>query len=164
MTDELTNKHCPKCTGLLKFVNFNTELHLYRCNQCYALWCKKSTLDLLLSIWMSDAVIDTGSPFIGRRLNKIDSAVLCPEGHGYMSHKIDPQQRHIGYEHCNICEGIYLDAGEFTDLKYLTILDRCRNAASTKKIKDGWNLFRANIGAGKLSPSTHLLIKSRWRE
>ena len=38
----------------------------------------------------------------------------------------DPEQIHIWYEVCANCDGIWLDAGELTDLKYQTLMDRIK--------------------------------------
>ena len=74
---------------------------------------------------MSEAVLDTGNPAVGSRLNKAVN-VACPEGHGLMQKKTDPDQTHICYEECTTCHGIFLDAGEFTDLKFKTLVDWLR--------------------------------------
>ena len=39
---------------------------------------------------------------------------------------VDPNQPHIWYEVCNE-HGMFLDAGEFTDYKYETLLDKFRD-------------------------------------
>ena len=36
---------------------------------------------------------------------------------------VDHQQPHIWYEQCPGCGGVYLDAGEFSDLKDVTVMD-----------------------------------------
>ena len=43
-----------------------------------------------------------------------------------MTHVKDMEQRHIGYE---VCEehGMYFDAGEFTDYKYETVIEKIVN-------------------------------------
>ena len=79
-------------------------------------------VDALKEEWMSEALVDIGNPKEGRKLNRM-TEVACPEGHGVMLQKSDPEQPHIWLEHCPVCEGVYLDAGEFTDLKYLTVVD-----------------------------------------
>jgi Zn-finger nucleic acid-binding protein len=39
----------------------------------------------------------------------------------------DRTQKHIWFESCVQCEGMYFDAGEFSDLKYETLMDRVRD-------------------------------------
>ncbi len=74
---------------------------------------------------MSEAIVDIGSPRIGSKLDTLEN-VHCPVGHGPMTKHADPEQRHIWYEQCDTCEGIFLDAGEFTDLKFKSLLDWVR--------------------------------------
>jgi hypothetical protein len=75
--------------------------------------------------WMAEAVLDIGDPQIGSDLNEVDN-IECPEGHGKMFKTEDVRQRHIWFEQCLTCHGVFLDAGEFTDLKYETLLDFVR--------------------------------------
>ena len=127
--------NCPKCTGELEQHAVEGELSVYRCNSCAGIWCRGNTLDDLMNIWMSDAIIDVGSPQIGQRLDKVRENVECPEGHGPMIHMNDEEQVHIGYECCATCKGVYLDAGEFTDLKHRTPIDTLKKFARNLKRK-----------------------------
>ena len=43
-----------------------------------------------------------------------------------MQRRSDDEQRHVWYEECETCHGIFLDAGEFTDLKFKTLMDWVR--------------------------------------
>jgi hypothetical protein len=44
----------------------------------------------------------------------------------------DPSQPHIWYEVC-LEHGMYLDAGEFTDFKYETLLDKFRDLVTGRR-------------------------------
>ena len=44
-----------------------------------------------------------------------------------MEKKTDEHQTHIWFEACPECGGMFFDAGEFTDLKYDTLMDRIRD-------------------------------------
>ena len=44
-----------------------------------------------------------------------------------MIRMVDPVQRHIWFEACTACNGVFLDAGEFRDLKGHTLLDRLKD-------------------------------------
>ena len=74
---------------------------------------------------MSEAIVDVGDPRIGQKLNRLEN-INCPEGHGPMQRRSDDEQRHVWYEECETCHGIFLDAGEFTDLKFKTLMDWVR--------------------------------------
>ncbi len=75
--------------------------------------------------WMAEAVLDVGDPKVGQRLDRVDD-IMCPEGHGPLNKAVDADQSHIWFEECATCQGIFLDAGEFTDMKYKTLMDRVR--------------------------------------
>ena len=121
--DELMD--CPKCKGKLEPQNLETAT-AYRCTDCAGLWLNFEDLQALQDIWMSEAILDTGDPRIGQKLNKVTTG-MCPLGHGLMEHVQDEDQVHIGYEVCADCHGVFLDAGEFTDLKHSTPLDTIRD-------------------------------------
>ncbi|MEM7001142.1 MAG: zf-TFIIB domain-containing protein [Pseudomonadota bacterium] len=115
---------CPKCTGTLEPLQVG-ESNLRRCSDCHGLWCKPEQLAQLQDEWMSEALVDVGNPRVGSRLNRL-ADIKCPEGHGLMERRHDAEQRHVWYEECPVCGGIFLDAGEFTDLKFKTLLDWVR--------------------------------------
>lgn len=97
-----------------------------RCDQCGGLFCKPEALLEMKREWMSEIVLDSGDPKLGRQLNAMDD-IQCPECAVPMDKTVDPQQTHIWLETCNQCEGMWFDAGEFSDLKYDTLLDRVRD-------------------------------------
>ena len=116
---------CPKCKGSLEPQNLESVI-AHRCTDCAGLWFNADDLETLQNIWMSEAILDTGDPRIGHKLNKVTTG-QCPFGHGLMDHVQDEDQIHIGYEICPVCHGVFLDAGEFTDLKHTTPLDTIRD-------------------------------------
>ena len=67
-------------------------------------------------------------------LDKLDN-ICCPEDGVTMVRKTDEQQSHIWYESCTVCGGLYFDAGEFTDLKYDTLMDRVRDFVKGPRIR-----------------------------
>lgn len=116
---------CPKCPGTLEPKTYGRKITVHRCSDCGGLWCKPEVLVEMKREWMSDAVLDAGDPRRGREQNKIGD-IECPECGITMQRSSDPRQIHIWYETCAQCGGLYLDAGEFTDLKYDTLMDRLR--------------------------------------
>ena len=82
--------------------------------------------------WMAEVQVDIGDPKVGATLDKLDE-VSCPEGHGVMDRTADERQTHIWYEVCRTCDGMYFDAGEVTDLKYDTFMDRVRDVIKGKR-------------------------------
>lgn len=116
---------CPKCTGNMHAETYGEMIIVHRCDVCAGLWCKPDALVRMKEAWLAEAVLDIGDPQVGDRLDAVGN-INCPEGHGKMENSVDPRQRHIWFEECTTCGGIYLDAGEFTDLKYETLLDHVR--------------------------------------
>lgn len=117
--------NCPKCTGTMHKETYGDDICIHKCDVCAGLWCKPEALARMKVEWMAEAVLDTGDPRVGSSLNAIGE-INCPEGHGKMEPRSDERQRHIWYEECETCGGVFLDAGEFTDLKHDTLLDRLR--------------------------------------
>ena len=74
---------------------------------------------------MSEA-LDRGDPSVGKKYDKIEN-VKCPECQVVMNKVADEKQTHIWYETCPQCDGMFFDAGEFSDLKYDTLMDRLRD-------------------------------------
>ncbi len=117
--------NCPKCSGVLEPKTYGESIAVHRCNQCAGLWCQPSVVVAMKREWMAEAALDIGDPKIGAKLDSIEN-VQCPIGHGPMLKTADEKQTHIWYEACETCGGVFFDAGEFTDLKYETFMDRVR--------------------------------------
>lgn len=116
---------CPKCSGTLEEKTFGGQLKVHRCNQCMGLWCNREMLPQMKKEWMSDAVFDAGDPNRGRELNELEE-VKCPECGEEMTKTVDEKQQHIWLEVCEDCNGVWFDAGEFTDWKHETLMDVIR--------------------------------------
>ncbi|MEM7097517.1 MAG: zf-TFIIB domain-containing protein [Pseudomonadota bacterium] len=105
---------------------YGRKITLHRCCECAGLFCDPEVLREMRREWMSEVVLDTGDIGVGRALNQIED-IMCPACGIAMQKTFDPKQTHIWFESCEQCEGIYLDAGEFTDLKFDTLMDRLRD-------------------------------------
>ena len=117
---------CPKCSGTLQEKTYGRKIAVHRCAECGGLWCRPDVLLEMKREWMSEVILDSGDPKIGQELNKLDN-IDCPECGIKMDETFDEKQVHIWYETCSSCNGLFLDAGEFTDLKYDTFMDRLRD-------------------------------------
>jgi Zn-finger nucleic acid-binding protein len=117
---------CPKCPGTLESKTYGRKIALHRCDRCGGLFCKPDVLLEMKREWMSEVVLDSGSAKVGEELNKLDD-IQCPECGIGIEKVADPKQTHIWFESCTQCEGMFFDAGEFSDLKYDTLLDRIRD-------------------------------------
>ena len=76
--------------------------------------------------WMSEIVLDSGNARRGKELDALGD-INCPDCGIPMEKSFDSYQRHIWFEVCGQCEGMFFDAGEFSDLKYDTFMDRIRD-------------------------------------
>ena len=120
---------CPKCYQSMEVVEFGTDIKLLRCTGCYGLFCKAHTLQQLREEWLSDSVLDKGSPAQGAKHNE-QRDIACPECGATMVRVRDSAQVHITLDSCPDCDGVFLDAGELTDMKSLTLMDHVRHMLS----------------------------------
>jgi len=112
--------------GRMREVSYGPRIRIKRCENCYGLFCKPHMLEAMLDEWMADRILDCGDKAIGRQFDKIDE-IDCPECVVRMDKIFDHKQTHIWLESCSCCGGIFFDAWEFTDLKYVTVLDFFRD-------------------------------------
>ncbi len=115
---------CPKCTAAMEQVTFG-GVEVERCIGCQGLWFDSGTLAPLIAMKGSD-VIDPGSVEVGKMENRVDR-ISCPKCHKAMISMVDLKQHHIWFESCKVCQGLFLDAGEFRDLKHHTLADYVRD-------------------------------------
>ncbi len=116
---------CPKCGGAMETKLYGPKITLERCTQCYGLLVAPEVLTEMRSEWMVEAFLDIGHPKVGKEFDKIDD-IECPICQVSMEKVTDPVQTHIWMESCPSCHKIFLDAGEFSDLKYETFMDKVR--------------------------------------
>ena len=111
---------CPKCTGAMETVKVD-QYEVDRCSACGGLWFDLREHEHLKNIPGSER-IDTGVAAGGASAPALK--VDCPRCHTGMIQMAFPDQPHIRYEMCSVCHGLYLDAGEFKDLKQTTLAER----------------------------------------
>ena len=120
---------CPKCNNAMSPVEFGTDIKVNRCVGCGGIFCKRDVLARMRDEWMVHTVLDTGSAARGGQTNDIRD-ISCPGCGATMDHISDVQQSHIILDVCASCEGVFLDAGELTDLKHVTLMDHVRRLLS----------------------------------
>ena len=111
---------CPKCGSEMEAVTFH-HVEVDRCTNCEGIWFDILEHEELKMIAGSEA-IDVGDPEKGKRFNKIDR-ISCPKCQSPLIRMVDPTQPHIWYESCSVCNGLFFDAGEYTDFKEITLTD-----------------------------------------
>ena len=124
--------NCPKCDGTFETKTWGPKISVQRCDTCAGLWCKPEALLELKEEYLSETVLDIGDPSIGRKFDKLGD-INCPECGDKMEKLVDERQTHIWYEACHRCGGMYFDAGEVTDLKYETFMDKLRDFVKGKR-------------------------------
>ena len=113
--------NCPKCNNVMEPKTFGT-VKVDQCTTCKGLWFDMGEIDELRKYAGSD-LVDSGDPALGKKfadIRKID----CPKCHTHMIKMVDANQPHIHFESCTSCFGIFLDAGEYSDMIDDNILDR----------------------------------------
>ncbi len=117
---------CPKCQGVMARLVKVSE-PVWRCGGCCGLWMSLPTRDRLLGqvekIEFIEKVAASGDSAEERDEAAFDS---CPECSGAMVSMVDADQPHVEFEQCATCGGVFLDAGELTDLSMLTLSERVR--------------------------------------
>ncbi len=116
---------CPKCTAAMETKRYGPKITLERCTECYGLLVEGEVLQTMKSEWMVEAFLDVGHPSMGKQFDKVED-IACPVCHVPMDKVTDAKQTHIWVEVCPNCDRVFLDAGEFSDLKYETLSDKIK--------------------------------------
>ena len=120
---------CPKCDHEMETVEFGTAISVLRCTGCSGLYCEMETLGRMRDEWLTETVLDTGCATEGARRNDM-RGINCPECGTAMEHVQDEEQSHITLDTCGSCDRVFLDAGELTDMKSVTLMDHVRRLMS----------------------------------
>jgi len=121
---------CPKCGHDMEKVTFQ-DVEVDRCKLCKGLWFDSLEHEALKKLKGSEE-IDIGDAEVGELFNQEDS-IDCPVCKVPMIRMVDRDQRHIWYEGCPSCFGLFFDAGEFRDFKFHTVMDFFRDLGSRER-------------------------------
>ena len=125
---------CPKCDGHLE-TKTQGEIIVRRCNSCYGLLIEPKMMKKMNAELMVEKFLDVGPASICRKYDKIDD-IERPLCKIEMTRRTDPEQTHIWIETCPLCDRVFLDAGEYTDLKHHTFTDLFKRFLKGKRFKD----------------------------
>lgn len=106
------------------------EVTVDQCTRCRGIWFDSGEAEILKQEWRS-LFLDTGDPKVGAIYNEIKE-IDCPRCHEQMHHQKDIHQNHIEYEVC-LDHGVFMDAGEFSDYKVVSIMESIQNFINHKK-------------------------------
>jgi Zn-finger nucleic acid-binding protein len=95
------------------------NVEIDRCTTCQGIWFDRNEQEQLRKKAGSET-IDTGSQERGEQFDTVQD-IVCPRDGAMMRHIVVANQRHIGYEKCPRCGGVFFDAGEFRDFKTVTL-------------------------------------------
>jgi Zn-finger nucleic acid-binding protein len=123
---------CPKCEANMHVKTYGGKIRVNCCDDCGGLFCNQAVLNEMLDEWMSEVILDKGSRKKAKYYNLI-SDIDCPVCHVQMEKIYDPEQVHIWLEQCESCGGTFLDAGEFTDLKHITMAGKAQDFIQGKR-------------------------------
>jgi uncharacterized protein len=112
--------NCPKCQAPMEPVTLE-GVTVDRCTACKGIWFDANEQKQLLKSSAGED-IDIGDARTGRKMDSIHD-IQCPRCQVKMMETEDVDQHHITFELCPSCKGIFLDAGEFKDLKSYTFMD-----------------------------------------
>ena len=115
--------NCPKCKSPMEQVEFG-GVEVDRCTGCQGLWFDAFE-DRDLRRKPGSEKLDTGSAKVGEKRD-VQGKINCPRDGASMIRMVDRDQPHVWYESCSVCYGVFLDAGEFRDLKQRSIGDLFR--------------------------------------
>lgn len=107
-------------------VEFGTEIEVMRCECCAGIFARRGTLDLLRDEWLADTVLDVGTNSTVPATQGLPAEVSCPSCNAPMEMVHDEEQKHIVLDVCPACDGVFLDSGELTDIKTVTLMDHIR--------------------------------------
>ncbi len=122
--------NCVKCKTAMEAVTYQ-EIEVDRCPACHGIWFDLLEHEDLKKLAGSEA-IDIGDPKVGAKKNLMEP-YPCPKCRTKMIRMVDPKQKHIWYEACSACYGVFLDAGEFKDFKDETLLDLFKGLSAKKR-------------------------------
>jgi len=116
---------CPKCDGAVlapipsvaPITGAGTVPK--RCTTCGGFWISRGAVPALHDSGVLERL--EGDPAAGRRTDKRSG--LCPEGHGIMARARVRWDDPYFVEKCSSCDGIWLDAGEWSRLGADLLLD-----------------------------------------
>jgi Zn-finger nucleic acid-binding protein len=108
-------------------------VEIERCRNCWGIWFDDFELEDLKTMAGSE-IIDIGDIEVGKDHNE-NEVIFCPKcvPSMLMVSEHDQKQPHIKYERCPECNGVYFDAGEFRDLKELTVKELFRSFFNKKQ-------------------------------
>lgn len=103
---------CPKCRGQLEKIVYG-QVEIDRCRDCAGIWFDSLEAEQLKAIEGSERV-DAGR---SRECERCPKTASCPKCRKQMMRMLDFDKHAVWYEKCARCQGMWLEAGQFTRFK-----------------------------------------------
>jgi Zn-finger nucleic acid-binding protein len=117
---------CPKDGEVMSRIRVGT-VEIDRCPTCGGVWLDRGELDGVRKLGaMGTRSIEALDGVPSVEPAERPQPLLCPRDRSRMSVHRDPGQKHVEYDTCTKCGGVFLDAGELADLTELTLGERLR--------------------------------------
>lgn len=115
------SRQCPKCRGEFEEIDY-LGVSVERCLDCAGIWFDFAEREELMDIEGTETIDSGNVSELHQQIRDID----CLNCGKRMLEMKDPDQPHIEYEVCPKCYAVFLDAGEFRDMKELTLTEWAR--------------------------------------
>lgn len=120
--DDQTNSEtrtlsCPACGGTMETISFH-DIQVDRCTACKGLWFDALEKEHLDAIRGSEG-IDIGRPTENQQKA---ARINCPVCHTQMILMVDHRHPKVHYHSCQVCYGVFFNAGEFREHKEPAVL------------------------------------------
>lgn len=124
MNDSLIS--CPKDGEPMSRITLGS-VAVDRCPACGGVWLDRGELEGIRRAMLDhnetlDALDNLGTSEPEVRPQPLE----CPRDRGRLSVHRDPKQKHIEFDSCAKCGGMFFDAGELSDLTEFTLGERLR--------------------------------------
>jgi Zn-finger nucleic acid-binding protein len=117
---------CPKCNSEMYIVK-HEYVQIDKCPTCNGIWFDLMEREDLLKMKGSETIDTSISEMQKNVQSKPQAKINCPKCNVKMHILRDVLQNQIEYEQCGSCRGVFLDNGEFTDLKDFSLKDFYRS-------------------------------------
>jgi uncharacterized protein len=103
---------CPKCSGQLHQVIYQ-QIEVDRCDHCQGIWFDRLEAEQLKQIKGSESL----DKCTKSRKKQRSQTSCCPRCRQQMLRMLDIDKHAIWYEKCARCQGMWLEAGQFSQYK-----------------------------------------------
>lgn len=117
---------CPKCNSDMSIVK-HEYVQVDKCTNCGGIWFDLMEREDLLKMKNSEKIDTSVFQNSVDNTNKPEAKIRCPKCNVNMHILRDILQNQIEYEQCGSCRGVFLDKGEFADLKDFSLTDFYRS-------------------------------------